>query len=274
MHRPSRRGVVAFAAIAAIGGTATLTNIASADAAEAQPRQTDLLGGLLGGGTGALTGALSPVVTNLTPTLTQVLSTVPLLPPETVQQLLGGLTSGDIGQLLAAASTVEQVLAIVDGLTGTELAAAVATLTPEQQQQVNENIQTAKTQQAASKGPVVTARPGASNVRYQAKITSARVNSKRTNVAVTISCPAAAPRGCYVRVTGKVRGRNAFPKKDFLMLRNTTQDATFKLKSSVSKRLRTKGGKVKLTAATGFQPAGPTTKTVSVKAPKKKSARG
>lgn len=273
MHRPSRRGVVAIAAIAAIGGSATLAQISTADAAPAQPRQLDLgaltsiLGGLGGGGTGGLTGALSPVIGTLSPTLTQVLTTVPLLPPETAQQVLAGLTSGDLSQLLAAASTVEQILAVVDGVTGTQLAEALAMLTPEQQQQVNQNIQTAKAAQAASRVPVVAA-PRAAG-RYQVKITSAKVNSKKTSIAITMSCPAAAPKGCYVRITGKLAGSTAFGKKDFLMLRNTTQDATLKLKSSATKRLKKKGGKITLTAATGFQPLGPTTKSATVKKPKK-----
>ena len=117
----------------------------------------------------------------------------------------------------------------------------------------------------------VTTTPSAANgaataafTRYRATITSLKVASNRRSAKLTLSCPAAAPKGCVVKLKGAISGRKAFAAKQIVMLRNTRKTLTMKLTSASSKRLTKKGGSLKASAATSFSTLAPASKTVKV----------
>lgn len=118
----------------------------------------------------------------------------------------------------------------------------------------------------------VTLRPGAAGTGftgYRATLGSLKLAKSRKSAKVKVSCPASAPKGCLVRVTGKVGGKKGTATKDLLLLRNTSQTITVRLSSAAVKRLKQKGGTVQLTAKTVQSSLGASSKSARVKAPKK-----
>lgn len=85
-----------------------------------------------------------------------------------------------------------------------------------------------------------------------------------------MSCLSSSPKGCLVTVSGKIAGKKAITKKTVLLARDAKRTFTVKLTSSAAERLRTKGGSLKLTAATVQSSLGSASKTAKVKAPGKK----
>lgn len=255
MHRPSRRGALAVAVVAAVGTGSAAVSTASA----AEPRQLGL-GGLLGG----------LPLPDVGPALQPVLDQVTTLAPEQVTALLDTLAPADLGTLLTGAN-LEQLTAIVTSLTPAELDAALATLTPQQQQQVAAKM--AQAQAARPRPTAPTAAPAAPRpfTAYRARVSSAKMSKSRGSARIRVTCPANSPKGCYVRITGKVAGRRAMTPKFFLLAPNSTQSATVRLTRTAAKRLRTKGGSLRLTALTALSSLPQTSKTTRVKAPRKKS---
>ena len=108
-------------------------------------------------------------------------------------------------------------------------------------------------------------RPGAGFTAYRAAIVSVRVAKNRKSVTIRVSCPSIAPKGCYVALSGVVAGKRAFtPPKPFVLLRNASQTFTVKLNSSTAKRLKKKGGALKVTALTYFSTLSSVSKSVKV----------
>lgn len=255
MHRPSRRGAVAIAVLASLGTGSVLASTAPAAEPAAQPR---LLLPILGDVPLPLDAAA----------LQPILDTVANLAPAQLDQLLAGLTPAEIGSLLAGGS-VEQLTALLAGLTPEQLQAAMATMTPAQQQQAAGNIAAAQAAAAAKpKTPAATAAAAAKAFSgYRASLGSVSVARNRKSVRFKVSCPVTAPKGCITRVSGLVAGRKAMAAKDVLLIKGTSETVRVSLSSAAAKRLKAKGGSLKLTARTALSSLPSATKTTKVKAP-------
>ena len=108
-------------------------------------------------------------------------------------------------------------------------------------------------------------RPGAGFTAYRAAVVSIKVAKNRKSAKIRVSCPSIAPKGCYVALSGVVAGKRAFtPLKPFVLLRNASQTFTVKLNSSTTKRLKKKGGSLKVTALTYFSSLSSASKSVKV----------
>lgn len=264
MHRPSRRSAAAVAVVASLGaGSAIYASPALAADSPAQPRLVEGLGGL-GGLLGVVTTPVAPV---LQPVLNQVVG----LAPAEVQALVAPLTSADLGALLAGAD-LAQLTALITALTPEQVQAALATLTPQQQEQVKENMATA---QAVKAQPQQQPKPAAKSPfgAYRATISSAVVNKTRRSMRLRVTCPANSPRGCFVRVSGQLAGRKAMAHKFLLLAPNSVQTTTVKLTSAATKRLKSKGGTVRLKTVTAASSIPRASKNATaIKAPKKKKS--
>ena len=88
---------------------------------------------------------------------------------------------------------------------------------------------------------------------YRATVTKiVKVAKNRKSAKVTVSCPSTAPKGCLVTLDGTAAGKKAFTKKTVVIVRNVKKTFTVKLTSTVAKRLKKKGGSVKVTAQTAL----------------------
>ncbi len=105
---------------------------------------------------------------------------------------------------------------------------------------------------------------------YRASIGPIKLSRKRTSASFRLSCPAIAPKGCLVQVSGKVAGRRAMPALLTALPKGTSSPVTVKLAKSAARRLRTKGGSLRLSAQTALSSLPTATKTVKVKRPKKR----
>lgn len=265
MHRPSRRSAVAVAVVAALGTGTALSGVATASAdPPAQPRAllgldalTTTLNGLLAG---TPAGGLLPAAA-VTDALNQILAD-----PTNVASTLDGLPLPIVGQLLAGAQG-DQLMALLGALSQGDINAALATLTPAQQQQVAANAAAAQKAQALTLNKPGAA-PAAKFTRYRGSVSSVKISRDRKSVTMTVTCSGAAPKGCLMRVQGKVGGSKAL-QKDYLLARNSSQTSKVKLTSAAAKRLRTKGGSLALTTITVQSSLAPARKTVKVAKPKK-----
>jgi hypothetical protein len=100
---------------------------------------------------------------------------------------------------------------------------------------------------------------------YRATIGSVKVAKNRRSATMTLACPGSAPKGCLVAIDGVVAGKKAFAQKAVVVMRNVTHTLTVKLTSSVAKRLKTKGGSLRISARTVNASLGAISKTVKVK---------
>jgi hypothetical protein len=138
------------------------------------------------------------------------------------------------------------------------------------------------TKPAATAKPATTTKPATSTAArpvqagftaYRAIVRSIKVAKNRRSARVTVSCPAAAPKGCLVTLDGLVAGKKAFASKTVVVMRNITKTVTVKLTSVAGNRLKKSGGALKVTAATAFSTLSSVNKTVKVAKPLKKIAR-
>ena len=97
-------------------------------------------------------------------------------------------------------------------------------------------------------GATVTPRPStgtpAANSRftgYRATIGAIKVAKKRNSAKFTLSCPATAPKGCLIKVSGTVAGQKAIPSLTLALPRGASTPVTVTLSKSTAKRLKKKG---------------------------------
>jgi hypothetical protein len=85
---------------------------------------------------------------------------------------------------------------------------------------------------------------------YRASIKSLKVAKNRRSVKVKVRCPATAISGCHVILSGRLAGKSAAKHKSADIARGATKSITVKLKPAARTRLKTKGGKLKISAKT------------------------
>ena len=90
-----------------------------------------------------------------------------------------------------------------------------------------------------------------------------------------ITCAATAPKGCLVNVSAKVAGKKAMRAVTMALPRGASTPVTVTLSKSTTKRLKTKGGSLSITAKTALSSLSSATKTLKVKRlkTKKKAVR-
>ncbi len=110
----------------------------------------------------------------------------------------------------------------------------------------------------------------ASFTAYRATLGTLKVSKKRTSVKFSVACPASAPKGCLVKLSGKVAGQRAMPAMTVALPRGSTTPVTVKLNRSTAKRLKKKGGSVQFTAHTALSSLSSVSKSVKVKRPRTK----
>ena len=220
----------------------------------ADPTQFDaLLGGL---DTTQITGALATLApADLTSILTaadptQLPGLVGALAPEQLAGVLGLL---EPAQLLAVvgALTPAQVSALLGPLLGVPAGAAGAAIGA-----------TAPRPPAPRPAQARPAQPGFT--AYAASVRTIKVAKTRRSAKLTISCPAAAPKGCLVTLKGSVAGKRAFAGKTIVIKRNASKTLSVKLTTVVTRRLKKKGGTLKVSALTALSSLPATTKTVKI----------
>lgn len=171
--------------------------------------------------------------------------------------VLGGLTGGELTGLLGGL-TGAQISGLLAALLGGKPAAGLPAVTP--------GLLT--TIKLPGKNTTTVLTPA--STAYRATISKVTTAKSRKSARVTVRCPASAPKGCLVQVAGKVADRRAFSTKNVLLLRGTSKTITAKLTKTAAKRLKARGGSLRLTASTVQSSLGSASKTVKVKAPRKR----
>jgi hypothetical protein len=241
------------------------------------------------------------------PTLPAVLPTDPAA-LQALLATLGIDTPAELGDVLAAA-TPSQLSTLIQGVDPAEIDAALATLTPAELAAVKEQVDALAAQAGApaaiialatqlaggagdggstgggstgggstgggSAGGGTTQPPSGGgtttptvNTAVRAAIRKAKLAKNRRSLRVTLSCPATAP-ACGVGIGGTVGARKAFAVRMVTLKSATTVTTKIKLKRSVAKRLRRKGGTLKVVAGTVGSTLGPATKRVRVAKPRR-----
>lgn len=197
----------------------------------------------------ALLGSGLPVVAGMNGLLTTV---QPLLGHSGVDtSMLTGLLTTAVGALRVAApgvdtSALQGLVGALFGVLGLPGAGTTA-------------------QPGTSKQPVPAPTPTAGTAgftAYRAAIGAIKVAPNRRSAKMSVSCPAAAPKGCLVTLSGVIAGKPAFAGKTIVVLRKVTKTITVTLSKATTSRLNKKGGAIKVSAATAFSSLSATTKTV------------
>lgn len=81
----------------------------------------------------------------------------------------------------------------------------------------------------------------------------------------TLTCAATAPKGCLVNVGAKVAGKKAMRTMTLALPRGASTPFTVTLSKSTTRRLKTKGGSLTITAKTALSSLSPATRTLKVK---------
>jgi hypothetical protein len=237
------------------------------------------------------------------PTLPAVLPT----DAAALQALLATLgidTPAELGDVLVAA-TPSQLSTLIQGLDPAAIDAALATLTPVELAAVKEQVDALAAQPGApaaiialaaqlaggagdggstgggstgggSSGGGGTTQPPSGggtttptvNTAVRAAIKKAKLARNRRSLRVTLTCPATAS-ACGVGIGGTVGAKKAFAVKMVTLKSATTLTTKIKLKRSAAKRLRRKGGTLKVVAGTVGSTLGPATKRVRVPKPRR-----
>ena len=178
----------------------------------------------------------------------------------TANGLLGVAPAPVAAPLQALATQLTVILTPVTGGGGTTPGAGVpgpATTTPV----------TTTTQPGA-----ITTRPGATVApftAYRASVGALKLNKKRTSMRFTVACAATAPKGCLVKVSAQAAGKTAGRAKTLALLRGRSTTITVKLSKSTTRRLKSRGGTLKVTAQTALSSLPSATRTLKVKRLKK-----
>jgi hypothetical protein len=81
----------------------------------------------------------------------------------------------------------------------------------------------------------------------------------------TLTCASTAPKGCLVKVSAKVAGKTAMRSTTLALPRGKSTPVTITLSKSTTRRLKTKGGSLKITARTALSSLPSATRTLKVK---------
>ncbi|MGI8623748.1 MAG: hypothetical protein ACR2NB_09755 [Solirubrobacteraceae bacterium] len=292
MHGPSRRRLAAAAASATLG--LALTSAAAPAGAAPPCSGTVVLGVCVpvpiptvvpGGSPTVVPGGTGmPAV----PTQAQLLMMITALTPAQVQQAvpqqvadaIGKGTGADLATLLARVTAAlmssdpqGELTKIVMDPTGTGAGTGTGTGTG------------AGTGAGAGTGTGTGSNPGTGTgsgtgsgsgttpgstkpLAFRARVKSVKIAKNRRSARIVVACPS--DPGCFVALSGKVGSRKAFKTQALPVKPGATATRRVKLSSSVAKRLRKRGGRLKVTATTAFSSLPPSSKN-SAKA--KKSRR-
>jgi len=116
--------------------------------------------------------------------------------------------------------------------------------------------------------PVAVA-PGPQFTAYRAAIGPLKLNQKRSNLKFTLTCASTAPKGCLVKVSAKIAGKSVMRTTTLAIVRGKSSPITVTLSKSTTRRLKSKGGSLTITAATSFSSLSSATRTLKVKRLKK-----
>ncbi len=81
----------------------------------------------------------------------------------------------------------------------------------------------------------------------------------------TLTCAAGAPKGCLVKVSAKIAGRTAMRSTTVVLPRGRSAPVTVTLSRSTTKRLKRKGGSLKIVAQTALSSLPSASRTLKVK---------
>lgn len=109
------------------------------------------------------------------------------------------------------------------------------------------------------------ARPAAQFTAYRATIGALKLNKKRTSMKFTLTCAATAPKGCLVKVSAKIAGKSAMRSMTVVLPRGKASPVTVTFSKSTTKRLKTKGGTLRIRAQTALSSLPAATRTLKVK---------
>ena len=204
---------------------------------------TALLGSLLATAEGLLAGAPEPVRTPLQ-TIVITINTV-LSPATGGGDTTGGGTTG--GGTAGGGSTTAGGTTTTTG--GTAPGGATAT------------IARPAVQPAARPGP------------FRATIGAIKLSKRRTSMRFTLSCPRSAPKGCLVQLSAKIAGKKAIRTTVVALASGRSTPVTVTLSKSTTRRLKAKGGSLKITAKTALSTLGASSRTLKVKRLKTKKRK-
>ena len=114
--------------------------------------------------------------------------------------------------------------------------------------------------------PAAVAKPGP----YRATIGKISLSKPRTSMKFTLSCPRTAPIGCLVRLGAKIAGQKAMRNMMLALPGGRSTNVTVTLSKSTARRLRAKGGTLRVTATTALSTLGSMTQSVKVEKPEAK----
>jgi len=233
----------------------------------------DALGTLSPAELGAVVDGLTPAQTASLLTTADATQLTSLVTGLTGGQLGGGLALLDTAQLTSLLAVANAALAgVLPGPGATALQGLITTVTgllgagpgpgttPPPGDSTLPTIGTIVPRSGQSGSP---AKPPAFT-GYRATLGSIKVARTRRSVKIIVSCPAAAPAGCVVTLKGVLAGKKAFAGKRFILLRKAKRTFTMKLSTAATRRLKKKGGSLKVSALTMFSSLPTTTKTVRV----------
>ena len=113
------------------------------------------------------------------------------------------------------------------------------------------------------------AAPGAQFTAYRAAIGPLKLNRKRSSLRFTLTCAATAPKGCLVKVSAKIAGKSVMRTMTLALAKGRSSPITVTLSRSTTRRLKSKGGPLKITATTSFSSLPSASRTLKVKRLKK-----
>jgi len=113
--------------------------------------------------------------------------------------------------------------------------------------------------------PAMTARPAAQFTGYRATIGSLKLNKKRSSMTFRLTCASTAPKGCLVKVSAKIAGKSAMRSVTVVLPRGKSSSVRVTFSKSTTRRLKKKGGTLKITAKTALSSLPSATRTLKVK---------
>ena len=118
---------------------------------------------------------------------------------------------------------------------------------------------------AAPRPAAVAPKAAAQFTGYRATVGALKLNRKRTSLRFTLTCASSAPKGCLVKVSAKVAGKSAMRSMTMVLPRGRSAPVTVTFSKSTTRRLRTKGGTLKITAQTALSSLPAASRTLKVK---------
>ncbi|MFP5363644.1 MAG: hypothetical protein ACLGI5_13045 [Thermoleophilia bacterium] len=117
------------------------------------------------------------------------------------------------------------------------------------------------------------AQPAARPGPFRATIGAIKLSKRRTSMRFTLSCPRSAPKGCLVQLSAKIAGRKAIRTTIVALASGRSTPVTVTLSKSTTRRLKARGGSLKVTAKTALSTLGASSRTLKVRRLKTKKRR-